>query len=249
MTTPGWATVAEQLRMDINADETGPEGQLDTEAELCRRFATSRITVRRALAELRREGLVASTRGSGSRAVNTKSPMTVVVGPSLGALDQESVVRSNIHWRTSRPNSDLAATIRRAAFSVSLTESWLRLSYDQCINGKLFDSATVWFAPAMIPFVDRGAFANGPTAALIARAGASLGRSIQTVTTRCRDPRSDDALPLEERVDLVLERVMLTVDEQVAFVSIHRHPASSVCIRVDLPTTNESGRFLVAQPG
>ena len=53
MTTLAWAVVAEQLRGDIQSGRTGPNGELDTEAELCRRFSTSRITIRRALAELR----------------------------------------------------------------------------------------------------------------------------------------------------------------------------------------------------
>jgi hypothetical protein len=38
MTTLAWVTVAEQLRRDIQARRIGPNGELDTEAELCQRF-------------------------------------------------------------------------------------------------------------------------------------------------------------------------------------------------------------------
>ena len=80
MTTLAWVAVAEQIRRDIQNRRIGPNGELDTEAELCQRFAKSRITIRRALAELRSEGLVVSRRGSGTRALSPRTqPLSLVI--------------------------------------------------------------------------------------------------------------------------------------------------------------------------
>ena len=39
MTTFAWVAVAEQIRQEIQNRRIGPNGELDTEAELCQRFA------------------------------------------------------------------------------------------------------------------------------------------------------------------------------------------------------------------
>ena len=57
--------LADALRARIAAGEVGPDGALPSEAELARMFSASRVTVRRALDALRREGLVSSRRGAG----------------------------------------------------------------------------------------------------------------------------------------------------------------------------------------
>jgi DNA-binding GntR family transcriptional regulator len=95
MTTLAWVAVAEQLRLDIQARRIGPNGELDTEVELCQRFATSRITVRRALAELRSEGLVVSRRGSGSRAVLPGTqPLALVITAGADSAQPLTLNRS-----------------------------------------------------------------------------------------------------------------------------------------------------------
>src|SRR5437773_2706037 len=57
--------VAAALRAALVAGGYGAGGALESEAELGVRYGVSRVTVRRALEELRREGLVTSRRGAG----------------------------------------------------------------------------------------------------------------------------------------------------------------------------------------
>jgi GntR family transcriptional regulator len=242
MTTPRWSVVASALRSDIRAGRLGPSGELDTEAELCRRFDTSRITVRRALTELRREGLVVSQRGSGSRAVldtSTDPSFTIMRGASIGT--EANVVRTNCHWRTLRPNAELVNAIRRAGVRKPERTPWLRFTYEQRLNGSVFDDASVWFAPTIAGLVDRTAHRDGHTAALLANTGVRFGTSIQTVSAAWNAQRATSGAP-SDSVDLVLERVMLDPDGDVAFVSIHHHHGAMTSIRVDLPTTNLLGR-------
>jgi DNA-binding GntR family transcriptional regulator len=57
--------VAADLRDRLALGETGADGALPSEADLCTRYGVSRMTIRRALEELRDEGLLASRPGAG----------------------------------------------------------------------------------------------------------------------------------------------------------------------------------------
>jgi GntR family transcriptional regulator len=249
MTTFAWVAVAEQIRHDIHHGRTGPNGELDTEAEMGQRFGTSRITIRKALAELRAEGLVVSQRGSGSRAVlSSWVPVSVVIGAGQTAPNDLTVNRTEVRWRTLRPTGDLVAALRGAGQSQTPQGAWLRLTYVQRTNGTVFDEASVWFAPQVVPNVSREVVAMGPTAQLIEQAGVPLGRAIQRVSASWNEGRAQRGEQPGDCVDLVLERVMLTAGDDIAFVSIHRHRSSLASFRIDLPTSNQSGneRFVLS---
>ena len=61
-----WRQIATRLQQDIGAGTYPPGGRLPTEAELSARFRVNRHTVRRALEELSRGGLVRVEQGRGS---------------------------------------------------------------------------------------------------------------------------------------------------------------------------------------
>ncbi len=61
-----WRQIANQLRQTIAAGGSKPGAQLPTEAELSARFGVNRHTVRRALEDLSRDGLVRVEQGRGS---------------------------------------------------------------------------------------------------------------------------------------------------------------------------------------
>jgi GntR family phosphonate transport system transcriptional regulator len=61
-----WRQIASHLQQDIDTGTYAPGGRLPTEAELSRLFAVNRHTVRRALEELSRSGLVRVEQGRGS---------------------------------------------------------------------------------------------------------------------------------------------------------------------------------------
>ena len=61
-----WRQIASHLQQDIGAGVHPPGGRLPTEAELSQHFAVNRHTVRRALEELSRGGLVRVEQGRGS---------------------------------------------------------------------------------------------------------------------------------------------------------------------------------------
>ncbi len=61
-----WRQIASRLQQDIGEGRYSPGGRLPTEAELSHHFAVNRHTVRRALEELSRSGLVRVEQGRGS---------------------------------------------------------------------------------------------------------------------------------------------------------------------------------------
>jgi GntR family transcriptional regulator len=65
MTGVRFQWLAAELRERIALGDYARSGALESEAELGRRYQISRVTVRRALEQLRDEGLVAARRGSG----------------------------------------------------------------------------------------------------------------------------------------------------------------------------------------
>lgn len=65
MTGPQFARVAAQLRERISLGDYARSGALESEADLGSRYGVSRVTIRRALEQLRDEGLVTARRGSG----------------------------------------------------------------------------------------------------------------------------------------------------------------------------------------
>src|SRR6478736_10517679 len=61
-----WRQIANRLQHDIGTGIYPPGGRLPTEAELSQRFSVNRHTVRRALEELSRGGLVRVGQGRGA---------------------------------------------------------------------------------------------------------------------------------------------------------------------------------------
>lgn len=61
-----WRQIASHLQQDIGAGRYVPGGRLPTEAELSHQFAVNRHTVRRALEEMSRSGMVRVEQGRGS---------------------------------------------------------------------------------------------------------------------------------------------------------------------------------------
>ena len=57
------AQVAEGLRRSIATKELPPGAELPSEAQLCKEYSVSRITVRKALSTLEQEGLIVSSQG------------------------------------------------------------------------------------------------------------------------------------------------------------------------------------------
>ena len=63
---PLYYQIREHIREKINSSEYPPNSMIPSEAELCEIYQVSRVTVRKALAELTREGLLRRMQGKGT---------------------------------------------------------------------------------------------------------------------------------------------------------------------------------------
>jgi len=124
-TEPLYQMVAQKLRSQIASGEFPVGTLLPTEERLCLEFKVSRHTVREALRMLRRDGLVASKRGSG----------TVVVPSNGAATDVHHMMTMNdLSTFSADTRFDIEA-IEMVVSDEQLTkllgwssESWLRVS-------------------------------------------------------------------------------------------------------------------------
>ncbi|WP_373229831.1 GntR family transcriptional regulator [Cohnella sp.] len=90
---PLYSQIIEILRGYIERGEYVPDQQLPTEVELAEQFGVSRITSKRALIELEREGLIYRRRGSGS------------------FVKKQSVIRRNVEEQKSTSNQIISMII------------------------------------------------------------------------------------------------------------------------------------------
>lgn len=80
MTGARFGQLAQELRERIALGEFGDSGALESEAVLGRRYGVSRVTVRRALDQLRGQGLVESRRGAGWFVSGSSFHQTLALG-------------------------------------------------------------------------------------------------------------------------------------------------------------------------
>ncbi len=106
--------VAEALRNQILSGELHAGARLPTEQELCRRFATSRITIRRSLQILAEELLVQRRQGSGTFVA--PSPTRKIPILNIGFYDSitrhaPDLLRKVLKWQWTQTDTELAASL------------------------------------------------------------------------------------------------------------------------------------------
>jgi DNA-binding LacI/PurR family transcriptional regulator len=146
--TPIYRQLADRLRADIGNGTLAPETRLPTENELCQIHVVSRSTVRGALRELEREGLLRRLRGKGtfvrrSRAAFTAPPM-LIIGHSptwLGHLSIQGLV-----------SGTLGRAHRDGALVRLMPSAELESSYDSLCKGR--PGGVILVAPAGYPTED-----------------------------------------------------------------------------------------------
>ncbi len=89
---PLYYQLQEIIRTRIESGQWGPGRQLPPEAELCEEFNLSRGTVRQALADLVREGLLHRRRGKGSFVATPKIPQDIMrIGAGFSEYAREAI--------------------------------------------------------------------------------------------------------------------------------------------------------------
>jgi len=133
---PLYARVFQSLRDEILSDRYPLGGALPSEYALERRFLVSRITVRRALEELERAGLIERSQGRNATILPRPAPLVVDVAEVLDAhLAQSADMRPRVlSFRWIRPEAELAETLAVAPESRVLWVTRLRRRLGQPVS-------------------------------------------------------------------------------------------------------------------
>ncbi len=153
MTSIVYKQIADELRQRIVNGQLAPGDEVPTEGELAQRWNTSRGPIRNALAELRAEGLIETTRGRPSRVVERKAHQAVDVsipftrwaqelGTTPGAITQEVSLRrvdEELAGELQIRPGDLAVHVIRLRLLDGRPTMLERLTYTEEVGRVLFE--------------------------------------------------------------------------------------------------------------
>lgn len=225
--------IAADLRLRIEAGEPVAGALLPSEAELSARYDASRVTVRRALESLRREGLVDSRQGFG---------WFVAVDPLRQDLGRLATIEAQLAASGMVPERrvlEFAFVPAPAAVAAVLGPgSVLQVRRLNLADGQPFARVTVWCPSELAAELSRADVERAPFSDLL---GVALGGATQTIAAAAASP--DDAallaVPAGSPV-LRCERVTFAAGGRPVLVSEHVFPAHRTEFVVELPVARAS---------
>jgi GntR family transcriptional regulator len=226
--------VAAKLRASLVAGGYGAGGALDSEADLGVRYGVSRVTVRRALEELRREGLVTSRRGAG---------WFVAVDPVRQALGRVTTVEAALAASGALPERRVlefgfegATAAVAASLDLEPGAEVLRVRRLTLADGTPFALVTVWLPGALGAQLSRDDAQRAPFYELLAARGTELGSATQMIGADIADAEDVRLLGLAPGAAvLACRRVTRARDGRPVVASEHRYPAYRTTFEIDFP--------------
>lgn len=175
------------LRDRIAAGRLGADAVLPGEQALAAEHGVSRVTVRRALAELEREGLIARRRGAGTFVLGAGGAKPIVadfsdVFANLLAMGRQTAVRL-LEFGYREPPAAVAQALRlgpgeRTQFSVRV----------RLIDGQPFSYLTTHVPERIGVTYSEADLAARPLLALLERSGVEIDRATQEITAALAGP-------------------------------------------------------------
>jgi GntR family transcriptional regulator len=224
--------LADALRARIAARDVGAGGALSGELDLAREYGTSRVTVRRALDLLRREGLVTSRRGAGWFAA---------VDPVRQPLGRVTTVEAAVEAAGARPGRKILAfgfveaTVPVAdALGIERGAEVLRVERVNLADDEPFALVTVWVRGAVGADVSRADVERATFYDLLPLRGVELASAQQTITAEIAVAAVAKRLACPTGSPLlVCRRVTHDVTGAPVLVSEHRYPADRTTFEID----------------
>jgi GntR family transcriptional regulator len=233
-----YRTIAGDLRRRIEAREFDAGGLLPSEAELSAAYGASRVTVRRALEELRDEGLVGSRKGQG---------WFIAVDPLRQALGRLGTIEAQLEAsgvRAERRVLDFGfvRAPERVAALLGLRQGGtvLRARRLNLADGRPFARVTVWAAEPFGAGLSRDDVQRHSFYDLLARSGRGVRSATQTIGAAAAGAQDAKVLEVAPGSPVLrCERVTLDRSGAAVLVAEHVFPALRTEFVVELPNVGD----------
>ncbi|MEI2732557.1 MAG: GntR family transcriptional regulator [Dermatophilaceae bacterium] len=182
MTSARFAVIALDLRERIALGEFAATGAMDSEAELCTRYAVSRPTVRRALDRLRAEGLVESRHGAGWFVTGTAYRQRLALGTFRHAASAVSESGGVIRREVLEFGFRTAPESMRAIFGLDEPGAVLHARSVRRVDGEGLDVVREWVPERFAGALSRDAATDPGIWQTLGRAGHRVASVHQTIT-------------------------------------------------------------------
>jgi GntR family transcriptional regulator len=224
--------LADALRARLATGRVSPGGALPGEVDLATEYGTSRVTVRRALDLLRREGLVTSRRGAG---------WFVALDPVRQPLGRVTTIEAAVEAAGARPSRrilgfgfvDAPADVA-AALEIETGAEVLRVERCNLADDRPFALVVVWVRGDLGADVSRADVEHVPFYDLLPLRGVELGTVHQTIGAEVASRSAAARLDTEAGAALlVARRVTRERDGTAVLYSEHRYPADRTTLEID----------------
>jgi GntR family transcriptional regulator len=222
------------LRHRIVTGEIEPGARLPSEPDLAALHRISRVTVRRALDQLEREGLVLRTPGAGTFAASggVRYPMTADLANALahlGEMGRTSAVRL-LAVASLLPPAAIATALRLAPGTRVQRSVRIRSA-----DGEPFSYLVTYVPDAIAATYSEQDLASTPLLTLLERSNVRVERATQTIGATLASPETADALAVDIGAPLItLTRVVFDdADNGVEYLQAF-YPPDRYSFRLEL---------------
>ena len=184
------------LRDRIASGQVDGQGSLPGEQALAVEHGVSRVTIRRALAELEKEGLISRRRGAGTFVLGVGGAKPIVadfsdVLANLVAMGRETAVRL-LAFGYRKPPVSIACALKLPPSEKTQLSVRVRL-----IDGQPFSHLTTYVPERIGVTYSEADLAAQPLLALLERSGVQIERATQEVTAVLASPEVAAALDVD----------------------------------------------------
>ena len=225
--------MADALRTRIVRRDLGERGALPGELDLAAEYGTSRVTVRRALDLLRREGLVTSRRGAGWFAAGGSAAPAARPGEDRRGRGRGGRRPTGPAHRRVRFRRGLGRR-RRRDLHLDRGAEVLRVERVNLADDEPFALVTVWVRADLGADVSRADVERTTFYDLLPVRGVELEAVHQTITAEIAGAESAELLDCEPGDALpLLRRVTCEASGAPALYSEHRYPADRTSLEIE----------------
>ncbi len=226
--------IAHDLRERIALGEFGDVGAMDSEAQLCARYSVSRPTVRRALEQLREEGLVESRHGAGWFVTGSAFHQRLALGTFRHASSAVADAGKTIDRRIVEFGYRTATAALAAALGVAEGDDLLHSRSVRTVDGEGLDVVREWVPSELAGPISRDAATKPGTWETLARHGHRITTVRQTVTAGLASDSDAELLGITVGDPLLLvRRVAIEATGVPLALSDHRYLAHRFALEVE----------------